>query len=373
MWTCNSCGAPVVEQYQSLLRAPDHPFPNLLETNDVPSPADIPLIQEDTRQIEARAYAVDAEIARLREIIARCKRVRRTLRKRLDSNRGSVSALRRFPSELLSHILIECLPDDVSDIHAAVLRLGSVCRRWWAVALSTPQLWTSVYPGNRSARFASANVWIQRSGSLPLSLVYRHKYSPEIVPLIVFYASRWGRLELKMPNIPADLREGVTEGFPSLRSLSLDIDDKLSNFDGDMPMWDLTTSPKLHEVLYSSYSDAMQSMGLPWGQLTHLTLENQAQPTCLDILAAAPNLVECNFLHIFDREEIWNRQLAGPVLLPCMRRLQASCEYAHSSIRLFEFTTMPLLEELIVSSVGTDAVPDNSVLSFLQRSRCNLT
>ncbi|KII92171.1 hypothetical protein PLICRDRAFT_50598 [Plicaturopsis crispa FD-325 SS-3] len=374
MGTCDNCGTPTREETPPL---PVHPLPDLLETNDVPQTADLPLVRHDLLHTETRLSVVKAEVPRLQDILSRLASEEQALEKRLNANHGLISALRRLPNELLSHIFIDCLPDEIEDIHPMVLRLGGVCHKWWTVALSTPQLWTSVYPGRprRRGRFFAVNVWIQRSGSLPLSLKYNHRYTPKLARLIISYISRWELLDvvLRLPHFREELAKsgaGASGGFPSLRSLSVNL-----IYETD-PAWDLGPSPLLRELSYINEASVSSIVNLPWGQLTHLTLRNRTPRQCFSILSDATNLVECTLIDIRDYDENWEREepfAMSPVLLPHLRRFHMaySSRGAHSVVLLFTMMTAPALQDFGLSCSGS--APPNSFLSFLERSQCKLT
>ncbi|KII88780.1 hypothetical protein PLICRDRAFT_54608 [Plicaturopsis crispa FD-325 SS-3] len=366
MWACKNCGTPLVHDPPPL---PDHPFPNLFHNNDPPSAVDVPVIRHDIREVETHLSVVDEEIARLQDVLAQLTRKQDALRERLDGNRSFVSPLRRFPNELLSHIFIDCLPVDIPDIRAVVLKLGSVCHTWWAVALSTPQLWTSVYPTGRRSWFRAAQVWLLRSGNLPLSLLYHPPaaYSPaKIAYILELYSTRWEHLNFSISEIHEEFDNAIDEGFPSLRSLVLNLGLDFG------PWWDLTTSTQLRKFSYTnSVLDKM--IDVPWGQLTHLTLWHQSQHRCVDFLSQAPNLVECNLHEV--RTSPAEDSIAPSVLLPHLQCLLVTYEIHDSDtldMLLFERATAPVLRELRLTSNTLAADRASSFMTFLHRSRCSL-
>ncbi|KII95968.1 hypothetical protein PLICRDRAFT_234457 [Plicaturopsis crispa FD-325 SS-3] len=368
----------------ALLHLPPHPFPNLLVANDAPSPADIPLIHQDTHLTEARmsaldaeAAAVDFEIAQLHDIATQLASTRTALQNRLDRNHGALSALLRLPSELLAHIFLDCLPDDASRRPATVLRLGSVCSRWWAVAQSTPRLWTSMYLGRRGPPLDAAVTWLRRSGGLPLTLECEGRASLDLAPLVVAYAERWTHLGLDTRDDYEQTRsEPVSGGFASLVSLSID----MGAGNEDVTLWDFTASPRLRAVSVS-YAGAgtddapTRVVTLPWTQLTHLCLQNQTQGTCVDILSLSPNLVECDLRTIRLGFEHHPNAPSPPVHLPHLRHLRISYlsvderdPGTRPDIWLLDSLATPALLDLDLSAPPTNVLREDSLLRLLQRS-----
>ncbi|KII88758.1 hypothetical protein PLICRDRAFT_92459 [Plicaturopsis crispa FD-325 SS-3] len=366
MWTCGNCGTAVVQKPRPL---PDHPCPMLTATNDMPSQLEIPHLRQDLLQAETDLCDVNAEIERLQAALANLEREQQELQGRVAVNRGILSPLRRLPNELLSHIFIECLPEQIPLVHMKVFCLGSVCHKWWSVALSTPQLWTSVAVGRRQRQYAAAEVWLRRAGQLPLALECLKVPSvPDIVPLIADYASRWRHLDLLFETIPRSLAEAGSAGFPGLRSLSLTLrSDSVASGKCDV----FRLSPELRQVYYYNECSNDLRLDIPWGQLTHLSLCYQAEYHCISILSQTPNLVECDFQHMVDWEPAWE-VYKEPLHMQHLKCLRMSCEGENL---LFQETTMPALQELFVCSTNAAQIdiPHGSFLSFLERSRCSMT
>lgn len=100
--------------------------------------------------------------------------------KSMDSNRGLVSALWRFPSELLSLIFAHCLPETehfLPSSKLAPMLLTRICRRWREVATGMSSLWSRVIVDIDSEDWQRTafcyNVWLERSRDRPLSLALK--------------------------------------------------------------------------------------------------------------------------------------------------------------------------------------------------------
>ena len=92
-------------------------------------------------------------------------------------------------------------------IPGSTLILGAVCRKWRAIAWSSPQLWSSIFLSLSYKSFSSnlriAQEWLSRSGQLPLSISVSmrncHSVSmDDVLPMTYLlnkYAGRWHHLE----------------------------------------------------------------------------------------------------------------------------------------------------------------------------------
>ncbi|KAE9387684.1 hypothetical protein BT96DRAFT_1025784 [Gymnopus androsaceus JB14] len=91
----------------------------------------------------------------------------------------------RLPIEILTEVFLHCVPTNydtppVCLAREAPLVLTSICREWRLVALNTPRLWcfprfrlpqpTSMAAEGSARQQIGIELWLKRSGSLPLSL-----------------------------------------------------------------------------------------------------------------------------------------------------------------------------------------------------------
>ncbi|KAJ7186714.1 hypothetical protein C8R46DRAFT_837918, partial [Mycena filopes] len=88
-----------------------------------------------------------------------------------------------FPSEITSAIFMHCVLGEIGDWsgqnlpglfeNAAPLLLLRICRQWKDVALSSPELWTSIQvscPYIIESIIPDLDRWLRRTGSLPLTI-----------------------------------------------------------------------------------------------------------------------------------------------------------------------------------------------------------
>ncbi|KAJ7096934.1 hypothetical protein C8R44DRAFT_370842 [Mycena epipterygia] len=153
----------------------------LLATNCAPTAG-------QRRAIRNLLDAGDAELQRLSDTVSALSLVVSELKRQISERsvslaalRGTLSAIRRYPPEILGHIFVFCRDDSeenyrwlITDPRHPPILLGQVCSYWRRVAHSTPRLWNRVYlpvASDVSKRTAPLLRQIfKNSGSLPLYL-----------------------------------------------------------------------------------------------------------------------------------------------------------------------------------------------------------
>ena len=267
-----------------------------------------------------------------------------------------------LPVELARIVFLFCLPDAPFVTHhrrEAPLNISGVCRFWRAVALATPELWSSLRPcmtSRESMRTAADTIgsWLSRCAPHPFRLALSFdKVDPP---------SECG-LEIIAPTYSLGHVEGLAARLSSFL-LSLRAEDlegareQLRFLDGDAePLEHLSitacsspassfTSPPLSKLrtfrsmprlrsftLRTDVAFRASSFDVPWAQLTELTLCRHAPAVPLhsrwtkthnaDVLAvlrACPRLVSCTvYLHA-DSDAL--RTPAPTVHLPHLQTLR---------------------------------------------------
>ncbi|KAK1218544.1 hypothetical protein PQX77_018773 [Marasmius sp. AFHP31] len=162
----------------------DTPFSHVLNTNYSPS-------TEEQRSLRDLVLGPEEQIHRLDEEIFRLQAERQTLQQFVDLHRALLSPFRRIPADIWRLVFIKTLPENILGLctrttKSSPLLLTTVCRSWREIALSTPNLWTSIhihlptdYTDNPNPfsisrlhkRKEGLKVWLDRSGtSLPISV-----------------------------------------------------------------------------------------------------------------------------------------------------------------------------------------------------------
>ncbi|KAJ6520533.1 hypothetical protein C8R45DRAFT_1121078, partial [Mycena sanguinolenta] len=125
-------------------------------------------------------------------------------------------------------------------LHKAPLVFCQVSRQWRAIALSTPRLWNSIFLESTDERIRSStslcDMWLKRSGSLPLSIRFHCVRSPDtqkvvddykgLLRTVLPYAERWRLVDMEhVPAASYDVLDGrLPDSFPALEALSVHYD-----------------------------------------------------------------------------------------------------------------------------------------------------
>ncbi|KAJ7137865.1 hypothetical protein C8R44DRAFT_975836 [Mycena epipterygia] len=205
-----------------------------------------------------------------------------------------------LPLEILAAIFIHCLPQVEfvkPKVFTAPLLLCGVCRQWREVALTTPELWSSLSWTQFTAGTDDDNLcwtWLSRARSRPLSL--------QLQDVCLYRSEAPTRLQL--------FRQTLAESSPLMRNVHIDVGPYLGNFfpleecfplleklvislpDDALPI-SFHDAPKLREVHLTV--DYRVDLELPWQQLTTFRSTGIAFGFCLEILRDACNLVDGSF------------------------------------------------------------------------------
>jgi len=226
------------------------------------------------RFIENRLDLPDAERVQIHQTIASAEEELAVLQRRLDqemlqcnipetlnfqllskldsleelvrSQKSALSSFLDFPPEIMSEIFIFAIPTRTLDIglcghlyhHPYIIThaLSQTCRRWRNIALSTPQLWTSIPPsilsddhqnGPKCERHLSlVRMFLHRSLDLPIHVALFDKHKPSylrsadaypVVYLLTEQSSRWGSAILHLWYKPIS---NLLPSLPILKALN---------------------------------------------------------------------------------------------------------------------------------------------------------
>ncbi|KIK64311.1 hypothetical protein GYMLUDRAFT_39872 [Collybiopsis luxurians FD-317 M1] len=322
--------------------------------------------------------------------------------------RNSLTAVHRFPPEILSEIFCVYMEDN-QDVPLAQLLLTHVCRIWRNVAIiNTPSLWTTLYVSlGRSPSFTDhpsmITDWFNRS-SLPLSvridyssgksrLYHYHRKDKakrlpvEIVAALIPFSARIRALGLYGPLQSLAPMLSLASGFfPILEELDLVFNShswktrnaRFTSF-ANCPLKSL----RLHH-------DDDLHLGFPifdfnFIEITSCSLEGFGDDP-LNVwsgLMGCRNLVECSIAFYCDRIPKFylfpQHSVYSQATLPNLRKLKLRCR---NELELVEFKLLsvliaPALEDLCLEFITGDPSYNMPIapalISFQQQSQFSLS
>ncbi|KAJ7506609.1 hypothetical protein B0H11DRAFT_237058 [Mycena galericulata] len=328
--------------------------------------------------LRAHIAALDAKILEHQSILEQLETNRRAVHLELQSLTYPVLTL---PPEITSEIFIHCLPDEPErprKSHAPLL-FFAVCKAWKTIALSVPDLWTTLYldvdrlrvrmpnPDTRSQSIIRS--WFDRAGNLPLTLILCGWVAETFVEdncvneIIHYYASRWRRLDLRMEE--EDFSAVDESGsFPLLQELTIGprrfhFHDQVMIRAGvfkEMPMLRRIT---LMEGVVPPF------IAISWQHLTVFHGGMLSLSACLAVLHLSPLLTHCTFAARQTHAPYDGGVLSHPSLL--FLSLKGS-RIEVCTAAIFQYITLPSLHTLRITGVIHDLDNGNSFQSFISRS-----
>ncbi|KAL0563316.1 hypothetical protein V5O48_018756 [Marasmius crinis-equi] len=327
------------------------PFARVLDTNYIPSVEERDTLQSLIREPEEMILELDEEIARL---VAK----REELRCFVGRHRTLLSPFRRLPVDVWRTIFCACLPDNklslcTRTMKEAPLLLTTVCRSWREIALNTPRLWHSIhifiplpsgqftgdkYVSVMRARIDGFREWLDRSGSLPITISLAmqghlsstanqdqsasalHIARTGFTELVAQYSHRWGTLVFGFATetldlspfdrlTPQDLRllEDV-HGFGTLffRHMRPAVSDPGSaNLSPLAHLLSRASSLRRLKLINESIIQTTLSLPLAWSRLTELSISLASRNSLTPGQVIRALAKQCRSLITFSLENEW--------------------------------------------------------------------
>ncbi|KAG6910095.1 hypothetical protein DXG01_013147 [Tephrocybe rancida] len=317
--------------------------------------------------------------------------------KSLQSHRHA--PMSQLPPEIMSKIFTLCLPDDSSaspSLAYSPLLTGRVSRRWREISLSTPELWSSFHVHLEESHLVDASravklehaleLWVGRSGSLPLSLgLYCSAFGRmvramrPIVKHLISYSPRCCRFVLHLGQMRRNLTRPY-QGYPWFRLPSQSLFPYLEEVDLDLPFRDalaflgpaINSTPRLRGISLAGTPPSLLTV-LPHstlGQLTDLrTTSVESVQGCCEILNLSPRLRSCRFDLSVERDAA-TKNVTSPILHTELDKLYVGPTDLEV---FFDSVTLPALQTLSINAVPQKGRwSQRSFVDFFSRSHCSL-
>ncbi|KAF9006364.1 hypothetical protein BDZ89DRAFT_1168642 [Hymenopellis radicata] len=368
---------------------------NTLSSNDPLSDADIPILHELHALFSVHLTRLDNKIASLSSFSDREKTVtlqrlkddRTVLQDRSQQVLGALSAIRRFPKEVLQEIFLKLNPDagfEVLDPQQGAWAASRVCSGWRS-ASRYPHLWTTfrLITSERCACLgddgpvALLETALRYSGSCKLNFHVEFQHNDcvsnisrvrNLLDVLMAHSERWARASLVLPSELGMHLVGVRGKMPELRCLTFvgcDLEYFWGALGGDeLPVIRaFEVAPQLRQV---SVENALLCLNYPL--LTSFTSKFNADfphPVCpLFVIGHCMDLVHMDayvgFMHDGDLEiriRISNTSLTRLTI---------------NDPALLAFLSLPALLSLDVGDMsGMSCLP--FIPPFLDASQCSLT
>ncbi|KAJ6512628.1 hypothetical protein C8R45DRAFT_1206661 [Mycena sanguinolenta] len=287
----------------------DSPFEKIFHTNTVPSDADCQRIRQLLARPLEKAAALTAKIECLQAQINQLGEERDHLNSFIDPHLALISPARRLPPEVVAEIFAACLPSHRNPIISgkeAPLLLSHICHEWRNIALTTPRLWASLHViapiEKRCQEIREAvDIWLSRSGVLPLSISLVHSTAAgldfrAVLEAFIPYSSRWHRIRFRLPAYHnfRPLSVLSPNDVPILESAMID------GFAGADPYWDFLAFLGATSLRSVAFRRAVKypQVPIPWSLLRHLCIDRESRwlltaAEALDIMQRCPELETC--------------------------------------------------------------------------------
>ncbi|KAJ7267371.1 hypothetical protein C8J57DRAFT_1327514 [Mycena rebaudengoi] len=347
----------------------DSPFKDILNTNIVPSDAECQSIRDLLSGPRRQCADLTEQIAQMQTSLDDLIRDRDELQSFIDAHLALVSPARKLPDDVVREIFVAALParNCVMSATEPPLLLCNICQAWRALALSTPQLWTSLHIAvpsrSRVEQMTSmVDAWLSRSGVLPLSLSVFVSRSAEpdtdvslLLEALIRFSARWKEIHFTLPSLQCfePLSKVSPEHVSMLESVGIKGGHLL--FEGLGSVFAFLGAPNLRSASFSpQLSHVYMFLPSSWGRLRHLNVSSEpgsyiSPLTALQMLPQCVRLESCVLA-------IWSTGETLPEALCRMEHMQHLCvTAAGTSDGLFNFfgkLDLPSLRILEYSAQG---------------------
>ncbi|KAF8183965.1 hypothetical protein BJ912DRAFT_975754 [Pholiota molesta] len=288
-----------------------------------------------------------------------------------------LSPIRRLPPELLTEIFIYSLPQQQFILPGDVgspLRLMQVCTEWWKVSVSTRAINNGTTIGRHedasTFRISYINVWLSRSGDLPLSLSIQDDLLSieDVRHILGAYAGRIQHLKVKVPEKTSDSLPD--HDYPRLESFEIHTPKGLQITSSTTLSQTMSRAPKLRRFIWESVTSGVfrpPPIELRWSDITHLILHATISlEHCFKILSA---LQRSKFpLQILNLSFMPLQELD---LIECLQYIQGTLTELTVQTKSPLAVTDVLLDKLTYTGLGDVLCPRLEILAFYDCLSCS--
>ncbi|KAG6889151.1 hypothetical protein C0995_003327 [Termitomyces sp. Mi166 len=382
---------------ESVERSLEQSLQLLLKTNDPPSDVDAKeykwILDQKLVKIAGNAREISNGLLLLKH---------NEISSTIAGFRTLLSPYRRLPVALWQKIFTFCLPTDHNAIMSATeapMLLGTVCRYWRGITLSTPSLWASLHipiiysrhpPLSEEETVArsiylreSVQSWLGRSGSCSLSLsvaeIPPKDGQPNILDidlgtvlfnLLTQYSRRWNSFEFTGSMLLPPLLALTPDDVPILESLSIDASNPV---DGSTAS--IFGACRLQILRLKNMSGPLLKYGVSWSNITKLFIACHGQETqvsdnlltsdvILKVLSRCNKLVSC---YLEATEDGYPLGLMTSINLSSLEKLTVK-ESGHRISKIWTSIFTPALKYLKVELVSHTAKAKPPMVKLLSRS-----
>ncbi|KAJ7088204.1 hypothetical protein C8R43DRAFT_1082400 [Mycena crocata] len=337
--------------------------------------ADSPFLRASLAEINQEMADVHQRMAELQAKLAHLFELRKPILASLQAIFYPVATL---PTEITAEIFVHYVdtahiggvggtiadPPRLKGGGHGPLLLASVCRAWREIALGLQSIWSRMeiftIPDYLWATEKLIQCWLPRAGSHALDIdIGIPEVTNFLVTTLAPYSPQWEAFACGV-DAPATFPAGelIRGRLPLLRKLELAL--CVPEEEVDTPLSVFADAPELRQVRLIDYT--LDSVTLPWAQLTDLKLSGQDPFDCIRILLLTPNL---------ETLSVSARRLLSqptPIHLPRLHSLKLQDNF--DSYELLRCLTVPALTHLELDYLSRPLWPP--IVHFLRRSACSL-
>ncbi|KAJ7736824.1 hypothetical protein B0H16DRAFT_109320 [Mycena metata] len=265
----------------------------LLRSNHYPTKLQTAHCDEILSSSPVELERYDAEILRLRAVLAKTERDRAFIEDYSRLCRCTLAPIRRVPSEILVEIFTLFLPEvwdtfiledapagevpeDVLGRAANVdlLRISQVCPRWYRLVMGTPSLWSAmdlVFYGDLHDRMIGVlSSSLERGGNTPLDVRLRsdgfdRRHEPAL-DVLVRCSPRWRDISVDLQSLPLSPLSAVQGNLPLLENLRIRNTTRDNSAESSQAVSAFEVAPRLKHLVYHG-PPLLALSKLPWEQL----------------------------------------------------------------------------------------------------------